>query len=162
MGRHVGHTLNLPQIVFRLPHEGVVLQGDHKAVPQGVGLQSGKGFGIVLFLHEVLQGFFPGNKLGVMNVSDHIDLRPDALGLILRIGLVNIDDHFILLFQLRHHNAEIVQNQTEAAHDDQAGNGDADCREGHEAVEENTPDAFADQITKFIPLHTYSTRPFRR
>jgi len=151
--RDLGHAVDLPDLVDGLLHEGVVLHRDHIAVAERVGVEAVEEGGIILLLGEILQSLFPRNELRVEDVGDHVDLRTDALGLGLGIIFVDIDEDLILLLEIDDHDMQIVEDQAERAHDDETGNRHADGGEGHEPVEKNASDAFAEQIADIILLH---------
>ena len=67
--------------------------------------------------------------------------------------LVDVDQNFVFLLQIQNHDVQVIENQAERAHDDQARNRHADCRKGHEAVQKHTLEALAQQITNIILLH---------
>ena len=72
-----------------------------------------------------------------LDVVDQIDLRADALGLGLRVILVDADNDTRLLLHIVDHEVQVVADQQEAVDDDQTGNRDADRRKGHEPVLEH-------------------------
>ena len=102
-------------------------------------------------------------ELRLLDVVDQIDLRADALGLGLRVILVDADNDTRLLLHIVDHEVQVVADQQEAVDDDQTGNRDADRRKGHEPVLEHGAGALAQQETEITALlHSYSTHPFRR
>ena len=102
------------------------------------------------------------NKVRLQHIGDLIDLGADTLGF--RVGqfTVHINQNFIGLVQFFHHDVQIVHQDGEAAHNQQARHRDADGSKGHESVEEDSPDALFQQISNIIDLHTDNTHPFRR
>ena len=162
MGRDFRHALDPPDFIAGLLHQAVVFHGDHIPVPERGGLQPGEQILVLLLLHKVRQRFLPGDKAGVMDVGNHIDLGADAFGLGLGISLVDVNQHLVVLFQIQDHFIEVVENQAKGAHNQQTGHRDPDGREGHEAVEKHATDALPQQITDIILLHTRNTHPFRR
>ena len=162
MARDVCHALDGPERRLGLAHLGVVLQGDDEPVPEGGGLQTREQILVLLLLDEALQRLLPGDKLGVVDVGNHVDLRADALGLGLGVGVVNIDEHGVLLLQLQDHLVEVEEYQTKGADNQQAGHCDPDGREGHKTVEEDAADALPQQVADVILLHMRNTHPFRR
>ena len=120
---------------------GIILQNHPETVPQVGSFHAGECIILLMVLHKPLQRLFPGNKIRLKNVFDHIDLGADALGLCLCEAAVHISQDLIGLIQFLHHDIDIVHQNGEAAHDQQTCHRDTHSGEGHEAVEENTPDA---------------------
>ena len=85
------HAGQLLELLVGLLHLGVVLQSDHIAVAQIRGLHAVEGAVVVVILHEVLQGFLPGNEGGLQNVVQQVDLGADGAGL--GVGQAAVDVH---------------------------------------------------------------------
>ena len=81
-----------------------------------------------------------------MYIADTVELGADTS--CLRIGELTVYVHqdLIGLIQFFHHDIDIVCQAREAAHDNQAGNGNDDCCKGHKAMAENAQKAFLQQI----------------
>ena len=143
MRNDLGDALDLRELVIGLLQQGVVFDGDDITVAQGIGVEAVEEIRVVLLLDEILQRLLTRDKGRRANVGDEVDLRADRLGLGLGVALVDIDEHLVLLLELLDHGAGIVEDEAERAHDDEARHRDADGREGHEAVQEHTAEAFA-------------------
>ena len=91
---------------------------------------------------EVLQSLLPGDKPGVEDVVQGVDFRADASGFGVGQAAVHIHQNFTGLVQVLHHNIQVVGQDGEAAHNQKACHRDAHSGEGHEAMEENSTEAF--------------------
>ena len=95
----------------------------------------------VMVGNKVLQGFLTGNEGGLEHIVQQVDPGADGSCLRIRQVAVHIGKDLAGFVQLLHHDIQVIGQNGEAAHDDQTCHRNTDCREGHEAVEENAPDA---------------------
>ena len=159
----LGNTGDILDLCHRLLHKRIALQRHHKTVAQVGGQNAGKGGTLILMIgNECLQRFLTGNELGQQHIVDLVDSGSDAPGVGVRQVAVHINQNFICLIQILHHQVHIVNQSGEAAHNQQAGHRDNDGGKGHEAVGENATDALHEQISDIIDLHSCNTHPFRR
>ena len=143
-------------------HHGIILQGDDKTVPKGGSGQSFKGGTFPLIGNKILQSRFLGNKRGFFHIFNHIDPGADAFRFRFIVAFIDIDHNLVFFFHIDDHDIHIVQNQRKAADNKKTRHRNADSGKGHKAMLKNTADAFSQQITKIIVLHTDNTHPFRR
>ena len=120
---------------------------------QVTGVITAEGTVAVMVGNEVLKCLLPGDEGSLKDIVQQVDFRADAS--CLRVGQVGIDVHqdFAGLVQILNHFIQIIGQGGKAAHDDKAGHRHAHGGEGHKAMEENTPEALFQQISKIIQLH---------
>ena len=92
--------------------------------------------------NEVLKRLLPGDKGRLEHIVQSIDFGADASCLSVGKTAVNIHQDLAGLIQVLHHHIQVVGQDGEAAHDQQAGHGDTDSGEGHKAMQEDAPHAF--------------------
>ena len=107
----------------------------------------------VVVIDEVLQRLLPGDEGCLEHIVQLIDLRAHASGLGVGQTAVDVHQNLTGLVQLLNHQVQVVSQNGKAAHNHQAGHGDAHGGERHESMEENTPEAFFQQVTQIIQLH---------
>ena len=156
------HTGDLLELGIGLVHKAVVLQGHLVAVAQVACLNTVESGVTVVVLNEAFQGLFPRDELSLKHIAQSIDLGADAPGLgIGQVG-IDIDQDLAGLVQVLNHHIQVIGQNREAAHNDQAGHRNANSSEGHEAVEKNTPDALFEKVADIIEFHRCSTPLCRR
>ena len=138
----LGHAGDLLELLVRLLHAGVVLQGHHIPVAQVLRIDALQGCVIFVIGDEVLKRLLPGDKGRLEHIVQGIDLGAHASCLGITQVAVNIDQNLTGLVQVLHHHIQVVGQDGEAAHDQQAGHGDTDSGKGHKAMEEDAPHAF--------------------
>ena len=145
-GVGLDHAGDLLKLLVGLLHQVVVLQSDHVAVAQVLSLDAVEGGVVVVVADEAFQRLFPGDVLRLLDIVQRVD--PGAYASRLRAGIAAVDVHHDLagLVQLLDHYVQVVGQDGEAAHDQQAGHRDADGGEGHKAMQEDTAEAFLDQV----------------
>ena len=106
------------------------------------GLDAAEGTVAVMVGNEILQCLLPGDEGGLQDIVQQIYFCAD--GSCLGIGQLAVHIHKDLTgpVQILHHDIQVVGQDGEAAHDDQARHRDAHGGERHEAVEENATEAF--------------------
>ena len=120
---------------------------------QVLSLNAAEGAVAVMVSDEIFQSLFPGDKGGLEHIVQEVNFGTDALGFgIGQVG-VYVDKDFAGLVQFLHHDVQVVGQNGEAAHDDQTGHRNTHSGEGHKSMEENTPEAFFQQISQIIQLH---------
>ena len=93
---------------------------------------------------KALQCLLPGDKGGLQHIVQRIDFRADAPGLGIGQVTVHVDQDFTGLVQVLNHHVQVVGQNGEAAHNQQARNGNANSGKGHKAVEEDAAKTFLD------------------
>ena len=132
------HTGQLLQLLIGLLHQQIVFQHHHIPVAQVGCLHAAESTVTVMVCNEILQRFLPGNKGGLQNVVQQIDLCADGPGLSIGQFTVHIDQDLTGPVQIPYHFVQIVGKNREAAYDNQAGHRNADSGKGHEAMGKNT------------------------
>ena len=153
----IGHAGDLLELLVRFLHAGVVLQSHHIPVAKVLRLHAFQRGVVIVVLDEVLQGLLPGDKGRLEHIVQGIDLGAHASCLGITQVAVNIDQNLTGLVQVLHHHIQVVGQDGEAAHDQQAGHGDTDSGKGHKAMQEDAPHALLQQVTNIIDSHSRST-----
>ena len=141
-GAGLHDTGDLLQLGVGLLHQGVVLQGDNIAMAKILRLHAAEGTVTVMVGNEILQSLLTGDEFGIENIAQGVDFRADASGFGIGQAAVHIHQDLTGLVQVLHHNIQIIGQDGEAAHNQKASHRDAHSGEGHEAMEENSPEAF--------------------
>ena len=74
-------------------------------------------------------------------------------GLLLRQALVHEGQHLVGGLHVLQHGVGVHRHQGEGPHDQQAGHGDADGGEGHEAVAEHVVGALPGEVGEIVSAH---------
>ena len=99
---------------------------------------------VVVVIHKALKGILPGDEHGFFHIVQRIDFGADASCFGIGQGGIHIHHDFAGLVQLLHHHVQVVGQNGEAAHNQQARNGNANSGKGHKAVEEDAAKTFLD------------------
>ena len=117
------------------------MQRNDDPVAQILGLHAAEGFVTFMVRNKVLQSVLTAFEGGFMDIGDQPDLSLNAVSVGLGVGFVDIDHDLVGLVQFIHHDAHIVHQKGEAAHDQQAGHRHENGGEGHETVGKDATDA---------------------
>ena len=93
------------------------------------------------------------DELCLIYIGNLIDLGADAPGFRIRKGIIHKGKDLTGLVQILNHYIHIINQTAKAAHDQKTGHRNYHCSQRHKAVEENTTDAFLDQIAKICYFH---------
>src|SRR5699024_8611490 len=155
----LGDAVNVFEVLLRLAHEADIRQVDDISVPESGGVQDVEKLRVIVLL-EVLHGLLVGDELHARHVRHGFHQRLERLGLFQRQHVVDKCDDLVFVLQAGEHIVYVHDQQTKAAHDDEASHDYRDRGKAHEPVAEYARDAGFDEISKSI--HSCSTRPFRR
>ena len=155
----LGDAVNVFEVLLRLAHEADIRQVDDISVPESGGVQDVEKLRVIVLL-EVLHGLLVGDELHARHVRHGFHQRLERLGLFQRQHVVDKCDDLVFVLQAGEHIVYVHDQQTKAAHDDEASHDYRDRGKAHEPVAEYARDAGFYQISKSI--HSCNTRPFRR
>ena len=122
----------------------------HVAVAEDFGVQIAVEVVLIVLLHVAVPGLLTGDEGAVGYVGQLFQLALEGHGLLVGQILIHKGQHRVLTLQVLQILVGVVGHQREGAHDQQAGHGDADGREGHKPVGEHIADALPDKVTEIV------------
>ena len=160
-GIDLDDAVDILDLSFCLIHKAEVDELDGKTVAEHLVVYS-LHEALVILLHEAFPCLASADKFNACHIVQRLKLGLELRGGLLRGHiLINISKDLVLVAYIVNYLIDIDIQQSEAAHNDQAGDYYRNRCEGHKAMRKNIAEALAYKISVSIQLHSCNTRPFR-